>query len=151
MKNLIVLSFACLLVSCGAKSPYEAFRKENKKDVSMSFSASRFVVNALVSDKEFRNFSQQSGIKKYHMLVAKENSELLKSNFVGFLKNNNFEEIFHTNTSDGKIYIYSCEKGQKLKEVIMKIEGGSQMVLLNVQGDLKVNDFEKLIAYNGIK
>jgi hypothetical protein len=150
MKNLIVLSLVCLLVSCGAKTPYEAFRKENKKDVAVSFGASRFVVNALVRDKEFRNFTQQSGVKKYHMLVAKENSELLKSNFVGFLKSNNFEEIFHTNTSDGKIYIYSCEKGDKLKEVIMKIEDGSQVVLLNLRGDLKINDFGKLTAFSGV-
>jgi hypothetical protein len=150
MKNLIVLSLVCLLVSCGAKTPYEAFRKENKKDVALSFGASRFVVNALVRDKEFRNFTQQSGVKKYHMLVAKENSELLKSNFVGFLKSNNFEEIFHTNTSDGKIYIYSCEKGDRLKEVILKVEDGSQMVLLNLRGDLKINDFEKLTASNEV-
>jgi hypothetical protein len=150
MKNLIMLSLVCLLVSCGAKTPYEAFRKENKKEVALSFGASRFVVNALVRDKEFRNFTQQSGIKKYHMLVAKDNSELLKSNFVGFLKDNNFEEVFHSNTSDGKIYIYSCEKGDKLKEVIVKIEGGSQMVLLSVQGDLKINDFEKLTAFNDL-
>jgi hypothetical protein len=150
MKNLIMLSLACLLVSCGAKTSYEAFRKENKKEVALSFGASRFVVNALVQDKEFRNFTQQSGIKKYHMLVAKDNSELLKSNFVGFLKDNNFEEVFHSNTSDGKIYIYSCEKGDKLKEVIVKIEGGSQMVLLSVQGDLKINDFEKLTAFNDL-
>lgn len=151
MKNLIVLSFACLLVSCGVKSPYEAFRKENKKDITMSFGASRFVVNALVRDKEFRKFVQQSGIKKYHMLVAKEDSELLKSNFVGFLKDNNFEEIFHSNTADGKVYVYSFEKGDKLKEVIVKIEGGgSQMVLLNVKGDLKISDFEKLTASNEV-
>jgi hypothetical protein len=150
MKNLIVLSLACLLVSCGAKTPYEAFRKENKKDVALSFGASRFVMNTFVRNKEFRNFTQQSGIKKYHILVAKENPKLLKSNFVGFLKDNNFEEIFHTNTSDGKIYIYSCEKGDKLKEAIVKIEDGSQMVLLSVQGDLKVNDFEKLTAFNNM-
>jgi hypothetical protein len=150
MKNLIVLSLVCLLVSCGAKTPYEAFRKENKKDVVLSFGASRFVVNALVRDKEFRNFTQQSGVKKYHMLVAKENSGLLKTNFVGFLKDNNFEEVLHSNTSDGKIYIYSCEKGDKLKEVIVKIEGGSQMVLLSVQGDLKINNFEKLTAFNDL-
>ncbi|TRX38766.1 DUF4252 domain-containing protein [Flavobacterium sp. ZT3R18] len=150
MKNLIVLSLVCLLVSCGAKTPYEAFRKENKKDVALSFGASRFVVNALIRDKEFRNFTQQSGVKKYHILVAKENPEFLKSNFGGFLKNNNFEEVFHSNTSDGKIYIYSCEKGDKLKEVIVKIEGGSQMVLLSVQGDLKINDFEKLTAFNDL-
>ena len=150
MRNLIVLSLVCLLVSCGAKTPYEAFRKENKEDVAMSFGASRFVVNALVRDKEFKSFTQNSGIKKYHMLVAKENSESLKSNFVDFLKVNNFEEIFHVNTSDGKVYIYSSEKGDKLKEVILKIEDGSQLVLLNLKGDLKINDFGKLTAFNGV-
>jgi hypothetical protein len=150
MRNLMVLSLVCFLVSCGAKTPYEAFRKENKEDVAMSFGASGFVVNALVRDKEFKNFAKYSGAKKYHMLVAKENPKFLKSNFVDFLKGNNFEEIFHTNTSDGKVYIYSCEKEGKLNEVIMKIEDGSQMVLLNVQGDLKMNDFEKLTASNEV-
>ncbi|WP_268848901.1 DUF4252 domain-containing protein [Flavobacterium aestivum] len=150
MRKLIVLSLACFLVSCGVKTPYEAFRKENKEDVAMSFGASGFVVNALVRDKEFKNFAKHSGAKKYHMLVAKENPKFLKSNFVDFLKDNNFEEIFHTNTSDGKIYIYSFEKGDKLKEVIVKIEDDSQMVLLNVQGDLKMSDFEKLTASNDV-
>jgi hypothetical protein len=150
MKNLIVLSLACLLVSCGAKTPYEAFRKENKKDVFLSFGASRFVVNALVWNKEFKDFTQQAGIKKYHMLVVKENPEFLKSNFIDFLKDNNFEEVFHSNASDGKIYIYSCEKGDKLKDVIVKIEDGSQMVLLNVQGDLKINDLEKLTRLSSV-
>jgi hypothetical protein len=150
MKNLILLSLACLLVSCGANTPYEAFRKENKKDVALSFGASRFVVNAVVRDKEFRDFTRQSGVKKYHMLVAKESSESLKSNFVSFIKDNNFEEIFHSKTSDGKIYVYSYEKTDMLKEVILKIEGDSQMVLLNIRGDLKISDLEKLTTRNDL-
>ncbi len=146
----MVFVLVLLLVSCGTVTPYEAFRKENKQDVALSFGASRFVLNRFIRDKEFRKFTKQSGVKKYHILVAKENPKFLKSNFAGFLVKNKYEEIFHTNTSDGKIYIYSCEKGDKLKEVIVKLEEDSQIIFLSFQGDLKINDFEKLTAFNEV-
>jgi hypothetical protein len=151
MKDIIALSLVLFLVSCGAKTPYEAFRKENKDEVAVSFGASSFVVNTIVRDKEFRNFTKQvSGIKKYHVLISKSNAEFLKSNFDIFLKKNNFEEIFHSANANDKIHIYSFEKGEQLKEVLVEIENGSEILLVKVQGDLKINDLEKLTAFNEV-
>jgi hypothetical protein len=151
MKNIIALSLALVLVSCGAKAPYEAFRKENKEEVAVSFGASRFLVRTLIGKDEFEDLTKQiSGIKKFHVLVSKSNPEFLKTNFDVFLKNNDFEEIFHSTNSNGKIRIYSFEKGEQLKEVFVEIENGSEMVLVKVQGDLKINDFENLTAFNEV-
>jgi hypothetical protein len=151
-KIIIVLSLVLLLVSCGAKTPYEAFRKENKEEVAMSFGASAFVVKTLVGGKKFKDFSKQvSGIKKYHVLISKSNSQFLKPNFDVFLKNNKFEEIFHTANANEKVRIYSFEKGEQLKEVIVEIEDGSEMILVKVQGDIKINNLEKLTAFNEVK
>jgi hypothetical protein len=151
MKNLIVLSLVLVLVSCGAKEPYEAFKKENKEEVAISFGASSFVINALVWNKEFREFTKQvSGIKKYQVLVSKSNPVFIKSNFDVFLKQNKFEEIFYTAKGNEKVRIFSFEKEQQLKEVLVEIENGSEIVLVKVQGDLKINDFEKLTAFNEV-
>jgi hypothetical protein len=151
MKNIIVSSLVLFLVSCGTKTPYKTFQKENKDEVEVSFGASSFVVNALVWDKDFRDFKKQiSGIKKYHVLVSKSNPLFIKSNFDIFLKQNNFEEVFHLVKVNGKVRIFSFEKGEQLKEVIVEIENGSELVLVKVQGDLKINDFEKLTAFNEV-
>jgi hypothetical protein len=151
MKNLIVLSIVLVLFSCGTKTPYETFKKENKDEVAISFGASAFVINALIRDKEFREFTKQvSGIKKYQVLVSKSNTVFLKSNFEVFLKKNNFEEIVYSTKGNEKIRIFSFEKREQLKEVLVEIENGSEMVLVKVQGDLKINNFEKLTALNEV-
>ena len=149
MKNIIALSLALLLVSCGAKTPYEVFKKENKEEVVVSFGVSRFLVKTLIGKKEFESLNNQiSGIKKFHILVSKPNPEFLKGNFEVFLKKNDFEEIFQLNNVNEKVRIYSFEKGEELKEVLVEIENGSELVLLKVQGDLKINSFEKLTAFS---
>ena len=151
MKNLIVISLVLVLVSCGANTPYETFRKENKDEISLSFGVSSFVVNSLVWDKDFRDFRKQiSGIKKYKVLVSKSNATFIKSNFDAFLKQNNYEEILYTAKGDEKVRIFSFEKGEQLKEVLVEIENDSQVVLVKVQGNLKINDFQKLVAFNEV-
>jgi hypothetical protein len=151
MKNLIVLSLVLVFVSCGVKEPYEAFKKENKEEVAISFGVSSFVINALVWNKEFRDFRKQiSGIKKYNVLVSKSNSAFIKSNFDTFLKQNNYEEIVYTAKGNDKVRIFSFEKGEQLKEVLLEIENGSEVVLVKVQGNLKINDFQKLVAFNEV-
>jgi hypothetical protein len=151
MKNLIVISLVLVLVSCGVNTPYETFRKENKEEISISFGVSSFVVNSLVWDKDFRDFRKQiSGIKKYSVLVSKSNSTFVKNNFDTFLKHNNYEEIVYTAKGNEKIRIFSFEKGEQLKEVLVEIENDSQVVLVKVQGNLKINDFQKLVAFNEV-
>jgi hypothetical protein len=152
MKNIIALSLALFLVSCGVKTPYAAFKKENKEQVAVSFGASRFLVKTIVGKKEFESLnSQVSGIKKFHILVSKPNPELLKENFKVFLKENDFEEIFQVNNVKDKVRIYSFEKGEDLKELLIEIENDSEIVLLKVQGDLKINDLGSLTAFNDMK
>ncbi|WP_281323696.1 DUF4252 domain-containing protein [Flavobacterium sp. IMCC34518] len=149
MKNLFVLSIVFVLLSCGTKTPYETFKKKNKDEVAISFGVSAFVINTLIRDKEFREFTKQvSGIKKYQVLVSKSNPAFLKSNFDVFLKKNNFEEIVYTTKGNEKICIFSFEKGEQLKEVIVELENDSQVLLVKVQGNLKINDFQKLVAFN---
>lgn len=151
MKNLIVISLVLVLVSCGVNTPYETFRKENKEEISMSFGVSSFVVNSLVWDKDFRDFRKQiSGIKKYSVLVSKSNSTFIKTNFDIFLKHNNYEEIVYTAKGNEKIRIFSFEKGEQLKEVLVEIENDSQVVLVKVQGNLKINYFQELVAFNEV-
>jgi hypothetical protein len=152
MKNIIALSLALFLVSCGAKTPYEAFKKENKNEVAISFGASRFLVKTLIGKEEFESLnSQVSGIKKFHVLVSKPNPGNLKESFKVFLKENNFEEIIQVNNVNDKVRIYSFEKGEDLKELLIEIENGSEIVLLKVQGDLRINDVENLTAFNDVK
>jgi hypothetical protein len=151
MKNLIVISLVLVLVSCGVSTPYETFRKENKEEISISFGVSSFVVNSLVWDKDFRDFRKQiSGIKKYSVLVSKSNSTFIKTNFDIFLKHNNYEEIVYTAKGNEKIRIFSFEKGEQLKEVLVEIENDSQVVLVKVQGNLKINYFQELVAFNEV-
>jgi hypothetical protein len=84
------------------------------------------------------------------VLVSKSNAAFIKSNFDAFLKQNNFEEIVYTAKGNEKIRIFSFEKGEQLKEVLVEIENDSQVVLVKVQGNLKINDFQKLVAFNEV-
>jgi Na+-transporting NADH:ubiquinone oxidoreductase subunit NqrF len=152
MRNILALWLVLFLVSCGSKTTYEAFRKENKEEVAVCFGASSFLVRTLIGKEEFEDLTRQvSGIKKFHVLVSKPNPEFLKVNFDAFLRKNDFEEIFHVSDANEKIRFYSFAEGEQLKEVIVEIENESGIVLLKVQGDLKINDVENLTAYNDVK
>jgi hypothetical protein len=151
MKNLIVGSALLLLVSCGAKTPYETFREENNEEVALSFGASSFVVNTLIRDKDFKEIRNQiSGIKKYKVLISKSNPVFIQSNFQNYLKQNNFQEIFHSTNNGENLRIYSLEKGTVLKEVLVEINNESQLVVVKVQGDLMINNMDKLTAFNEV-
>lgn len=149
MKKLICLSFIILLSSCASNTPYSTFRKDNKEDIAFSIGLSSFLVNSFISDKDFKDLTKHvSGIRKYRVLVSKENSTYFKKNFTIFLKNNDLDEIFHITNKNDKVHVYSYQKGGKLKEIIFKIEDEKEIVVLSVEGNLKINDIQDLIVYN---
>jgi len=151
MKKIIVISIVFLLVSCGTTTPYETFREANKEEVALSFGVSSLVVNSLVWNKDFKKVREQiSGIKKYHVLISKSNPTFIKTNFDVFLKQNNFQELFYTTKGQERIRFFSQESGNQLQEVLVEIENESELVLVKIQGDLKINDFQQLTAFNQV-
>ncbi|QLE01798.1 DUF4252 domain-containing protein [Galbibacter sp. BG1] len=149
MKNVLtILSAAFLLVSCGASTPYDAFRKENKKDIAFSLSASNFLVNMFVDEEDLKELNEVvGGISRYRVLVGeKVSAEYLESEFNTFIAKRGYESLMYVNSDGSRVGLYYFEKRGRVREVIMKVKDDEDFVILSAEGNIKIKDLDKLMS-----
>lgn len=147
MKKLVLFfGIAVLLSSCASRTPYDTFREENEEEITFSINASNFLVNMFVDREELQEFkSVVSGIKKYHVLVASEYAEELNQRFDKLVNTKGYERLFYVKNNGENVQLYLYKKAGKIKEVICKVKGDENFVVLSAQGNIKVKDMDKLV------
>ncbi|EIJ39020.1 DUF4252 domain-containing protein [Galbibacter orientalis] len=146
-KVLIIAVVATFFASCGASTPYDSFRKENKEDIAFSLSASNFLVNMFVDDDDFKELNQVvSGISRYRVLVGAEvGTENLERKFNKFVSQKGYESLMFVNSDGARVGLYYFEKRNKIKEVIMKVKDDKDFVIISAEGNIKIKDIDGLM------
>ncbi|MCX2680438.1 DUF4252 domain-containing protein [Galbibacter sp. EGI 63066] len=148
MKKLTFLAFACIfLVSCGASTPYDSFRKENKEAIAFSLSASNFLASFFVDKEDMKELKQVvGGISKYRILVGnEENAAELDADFKRFVKRKGYESLFYINDKGETINLYFYKKRNKVRELIFKVGGSDDFVIISAEGNIKFKDIDRLV------
>lgn len=148
MKKIVIASLIVLFVSCGVKTPYDSFRKENKENITFSFSGSSFLINSFIRDKEFKKLTKDiEGIQKYRIVISETASSRFENKFDAFIKRDGLEEMVHISSEGSTIKMYSYSEKNKLKELIFKIYDGENLIVLSAEGkNIKINNAEQLNA-----
>ncbi|MDG3581032.1 DUF4252 domain-containing protein [Galbibacter pacificus] len=146
-KIAILAAVSFLIVSCGASTPYDSFRKENKKDIAFSLSASNFLVKMFVDDEDFREINKVvSGIHKYRVLISEEeSSQYLENEFDDFVQRKGYESLMYVNSDGSKVGLFYYQKRNKIKEVLLKVKDDEDFVVLSAEGNIKIKDLDRLV------
>ncbi|MCM5661483.1 DUF4252 domain-containing protein [Galbibacter mesophilus] len=147
-KILSLLAVAIIMVSCGASTPYDSFRKENKDDIAFSLSASNFLVNMFVDDEDLKELNEVvSGISKYRVLVGQEvSSSSLETQFNNFVSKKGYESLMYVNSDGARVGLYYFERRGKIREILMKVKDDEDFVVLSAEGNIKIKDLDKLMS-----
>ncbi|NAS29464.1 DUF4252 domain-containing protein [Flavobacteriaceae bacterium R38] len=152
MKRIICLSLVSLFAfSCATKTPYKEFKKENRKAADISIGMPAFLVHLFVPNEDVREFKEiVSGIRRYHVMVVSENIEQIDDTFDDLVENPDYEKLFYYREDGTKIDFYTYNKKNKIKEVVLKVKDGDDLVIVNMQGNIKLNalpsEVEDIIA-----
>lgn len=145
-KLFLVVIIGVLLGSCASRTPYDTFREENKEEITFSINASSFLVNMFVDREELQEFkSVVSGIKKYRVLVGSDYAEELNKSFDNLVNTKGYERLFYVKNNGENVQLYLYKRGGKIKEVICKVKGDENFVVLSAQGNIKVKDMDTLV------
>ncbi|SFU49502.1 protein of unknown function [Pustulibacterium marinum] len=147
MKKLFLFfGIAIILSSCASHTPYDTFREENEEEITFSINASNFLVNMFVDKSDLQEFkSVVSGIKKYRVLVGSDYAEELNHRFDDLVNTKGYERLFYVKKNGENVQLYLYKRHNKIKEVICKIKGDENFVVLSAQGNIKVKDVDKLM------
>lgn len=148
MKKIVFASLIVVFVSCGVKTPYDSFRKENKENITFSFSGSSFLINSFIGDKEFKKLTKDIvGIQKYRIVILETAPSRFENKFDAFIKRDGFEEMLRISNEGSNITMFAYSEKGKLKELFFKIDDGENLIVLSAEGNnIKINNADQLNA-----
>ncbi|GLB49088.1 DUF4252 domain-containing protein [Neptunitalea lumnitzerae] len=147
MKKIFILLVSLVaLASCGTKTPYDTFREENKEEITFSLNASSTLANLFVNEDDIAGLKNVvSGIKNYRIMVSDNNGGALEKRFKELVNSKKYEELFRVSNNGDDVRLYFYKKGNKIKEIICKVNSKENLVVLSAQGNLKIKDLNKLV------
>lgn len=146
---LFVISFA-ILSSCSAQTTFKTFYTENNQqaDFTMGFSTSLIGGFLADDDEEIKELMKKA--KHTRIMVFSENWEKTNSNFNKFIKRSGYDKLVKIKDDNDKISLYALEEKGVIKEIVVQISTGDELVLLGLKTNLTYDDLSKMFSDNHI-
>jgi hypothetical protein len=155
MKRII---FACVLVLLGAgafgqKSAVDKiFDKYSGKEGYTTVYISSFMFNLLnsleVDDPEYNEFKKAtSGIKSIKILTQEDNnSASFGKELLAMLPRDQYQELMVVKDQEEDVLFLAREEGGKITEFLLIASGGSDDVLIAIQGDIDLESISHIAS-----
>ncbi len=146
---LFAISFA-ILSSCSAQTTFKTFYTENNQqaDFTMGFSTSLIGGFLADDDEEIKELMKKA--KHTRIMVFSENWEKTNSNFNKFIKRSGYDKLVKIKDDNDKISLYALEEKGVIKEIVVQISTGDELVLLGLKTNLTYDDLSKMFSDNHI-
>ncbi|MEN8125708.1 MAG: DUF4252 domain-containing protein [Bacteroidota bacterium] len=151
MKKIFFIISLVFLTSCATQTSFNDFYQDNQKESDFSMGLNASIVRTFLSDEDFEEVKPLlKKAKHVRILVFTEDTQKMTSKFNKFIKRSDFENLISIKDDDDKVKIYALEQKNSIKEIVLDINSGDEMVLLGLKTNLKEEDLHKLIEDNDI-
>ena len=151
MKKILLLFAVVLLSSCATHTSFNDFYQSNQKDSDFSFGMNASFIRGFLDDDDYEDIKPLiKKAKHIRILVFSENSEQMNTKFDRFIKRSQFEDIIKIKDNNDKIKIFALEKEDHIKEIVLEIASGDDLVLLGLKTNLTQKDIDRLLSDNDI-
>lgn len=149
MKKIFLLLFIVTLSSCAINTSFNNFYQAHEDDSEFSFGLSSSIIARFLPDddvKEIKPLLKKA--KHIRILVFSELAEDKSEQFDKFINRSKFEEMVKLKSKDDKIGFFTLKRNKKIKEIVLQISSGDDLVLIGLKTNLTEEDLDKIFEGN---
>ena len=151
MKNLLLAFIIVLLSSCATNTSFNTFYQKNQKNSDFSLGINSALIRGFLPDEDYNEVKTLlKKAKNVKILVFTEESEMVQSRFDKFINRSDFDDLIRIKSDNDKIKIYSLEKKDRIKEIILEISSDGDLILLGLKTNISEKDLNNLLNDNQI-
>ena len=146
MKRLFVLAIAMSLVSCASNTSFNTFYQDHQSDSEFSFGISSSLVAGFLPDEDMEELKPLlKKAKHVRILVFSENPQDKSEKFDRFINRSKFEKVVKVKSDEDKLAFFTLEDKDRIREVVMEVSTGDELVLVGLKTNLTQEDVAKIL------
>lgn len=146
MKKLLVLVAFVLSTSCATNTSFNTFYQNHEDDSNFSFGLSSALIANFLPDEDLEDVKPLlKKAKHIRILVFSDNAEDKSQKFDKFINRSRFEEMVKLRSENDRLAFFTLEKKDRIKEIVLQISSGEDLVLIGLKTNLTQEDLDKLI------
>ncbi len=146
MKRILLLLIIVLASSCATHTSFNSFYKNNQEDSDFSFGLSSSLIASFLPDEDMEEIKPLlKKAKHVRILVFSENAEEKTEKFQKFISRSKFEKVVKIKDDNDQFAFFTLEKKSQIKEIVLEISSGDDLVLLGLKTNLSQEDLEKIL------
>jgi hypothetical protein len=146
MKKIILLLIIVLASSCATHTSFNTFYKNHQEDSDFSFGLSSSLIASFLPDEDMEEIKPLlKKAKHVRILVFSENAEEKTEKFQKFISRSKFEKVVKIKDDNDQLAFFTLEKKTQIKEIVLEISSGDELVLLGLKTNLSQEDLENIL------
>jgi len=146
MKKIIIVLVIALMTSCASKTSFNTFYQDNQEDSDFSFGISSSLVASFLDDDDIEDIKPLlKKAKHVKILVFTENYDEKSVKFKKFIDKSQFDKLMRIKDNDDNIAFFTLEDQDKIKEMVLEISTGDELVLIGLKTNMTPEDLEGII------
>jgi len=146
MKRILLLLIIVLASSCASHTSFNTFYKNNQEDSDFSFGLSSSLITSFLPDEDMEEIKPLlKKAKHVRILVFSENAEEKTEKFQKFISRSKFEKVVKVKDNNDQFAFFTLEKKSTIKEIVLEISSGNDLVLLGLKTNLSQEDLENFL------
>ncbi|MEL4456656.1 DUF4252 domain-containing protein [Lutimonas vermicola] len=146
MKKIILVVAVFFVTSCATNTSFNTFYQNNQEDSEFSFGLSSSLIANFLPDEDVEDIKPLlKKAKHIRILVFSQNAEEKNKKFNKFINRSQFEKVVKLKDDDDKLAFFTLEKKDRIKEIVLEISSGSELVLIGLKTNLTQEDLDTLL------
>lgn len=147
MKKIILILIIAITTSCATNTTFNTFYKNHEDDSEFSFGLSSSLIANFLPDEDLEDIKPLlKKAKHIRILIFSENAEDKTVKFNKFINRSTFEKVVKIKSDSDKLAFYTLEKKDRIKEIVLEISTGDELVLLGLKTNLTQEELDKIIS-----
>ena len=147
MKKILIVISVLMLSSCAINTSFNSFYQNHEDDSEFSFGLSSSLIANFLPDEDLEDLKPLlKKAKHIRILVFSEYAADKSDKFNSFIKRSKFEKMVKVKNDDDKLAFYTLEKKNRIKEVVLEISSGDDLVLIGLKTNLSREDLDKIVG-----
>ena len=150
MKKSLFIIAVLVLTSCAAQTTFKTFYTENNQEADFNIGFSTSLIGSFLPDDDEELKELMEKAKHARVMVFSENWEKTNSNFNKFIRRSGYDKLVKIRDNDERISLYALDKKDVIKEIVIQISSGDELILIGLKTNLTYDDLSKMFSDNDI-
>ena len=150
MKKLALLLSLAVLSSCASQTSFNTFYKNNNEYSDFSLGLNSSLIAGFLSDDDEDVKELLKKAKHVRVMVFSDDYDQMNSKFNKFVNRSTFDRLVKVKENDESVNLYALEADKKIKEIVIQISTGDELVLLGLKTNLTHEDLATIFEENDI-